>query len=61
MPLTLPKALKKAPVQRMRDLESLGLSRPRVRSLVDQGVLEKASRGLYILRSADVSENRTGV
>lgn len=59
MPLTLPKALKKAPVQRMRDLESLGLSRPRVRSLVDQGVLEKASRGLYILRSADVSENRT--
>jgi predicted transcriptional regulator of viral defense system len=59
MPLTLPKALKKAPVQRMRDLESLGLSRPRVRSLVDQGVLEKASRGLYILRSADVTENRT--
>ncbi|MCX6960476.1 MAG: type IV toxin-antitoxin system AbiEi family antitoxin domain-containing protein [Verrucomicrobia bacterium] len=59
MPLTLPKAFKEAPVQRMRDLESLGLSRPRVRSLVDQGVLEKASRGLYILRSADVSENRT--
>ncbi len=59
MPLTLPKAFKKAPVQRMRDLESLGLSRPQVRSLVDQGILEKASRGLYILRSADVSENRS--
>jgi predicted transcriptional regulator of viral defense system len=55
----LPKAFKKAPVQRMRDLESFGLSRPRVRSLVDQGILEKASRGLYVLRSADVSENRT--
>lgn len=55
----LPKAFKKAPVQRMRDLESLGISRPRVRSLVDQGILEKASRGLYVLRSADVSENRT--
>lgn len=59
MTLVLPKAFKKAPVQRMRDLESLGLSRPRVRSLVDQGILEKASRGLYVLRSADVSENRT--
>ena len=59
MPLTLPKALKQAPVQRMRDLESLGLSRPRVRSLVDKGILEKAARGLYVLRSADVSENRT--
>jgi len=59
MPLSLPKAFKKAPVQRMRDLESLGLSRPRVSSLVDQGILEKVSRGLYILRSADVSENRT--
>ena len=55
----LSKAFKKAPVQRMRDLESFGLSRPRVRSLVDQGILEKASRGLYVLRSADVSENRT--
>lgn len=59
MTLVLPKAFKNAPVQRMRDLESLGLSRPRVRSLVDQGILEKASRGLYVLRSADVSENRT--
>jgi predicted transcriptional regulator of viral defense system len=59
MPPTLPKAFEKTPVQRMRDLESLGLSRPGVRSLVDQGILEKASRGLYILRSADVSENRT--
>lgn len=59
MTLSLPKAFKKAPVQRMRDLESLGLSRPRVRSLVDQGILEKSSRGLYVLRSADVSENRT--
>ena len=49
MTQVLPKAFKKAPVQRMRDLESLGLSRPRVRSLVDQGILEKASRGLYVL------------
>jgi len=59
MPLALPKAFQKNPIQRMRDLESLGLSRPRVRSLVDQGILEKASRGLYIVRSAGVTENRT--
>lgn len=43
MSLALPKAFHKTPIQRMRDLESLGLSRPRVRSLVDQGILEKAS------------------
>ena len=59
MPLALPKAFQKNPIQRMRDLESLGLSRPRVRFLVDQGILEKASRGLYIVRSAGVTENRT--
>jgi len=59
MPQALPKAFQKNPIQRMRDLESLGLSRPRVRSLVDQGILEKASRGLYIVRSAGVTENRT--
>ena len=59
MPLALPKAFQRTPIQRMRDLESLGLSRPRVRSLVDQGILEKASRGLYIVRSAGVTENRT--
>lgn len=59
MPLALPKAFQKNPIQRMRDLESLGLSRPRVRSLLDQGILEKASRGLYIVRSAGVTENRT--
>jgi predicted transcriptional regulator of viral defense system len=59
MPFALPKAFQKNPIQRMRDLESLGLSRPRVRSLVDQGILEKASRGLYIVRSAGVTENRT--
>ena len=59
MTLTLLKAFQKAPIQRMRDLELLGLSRPRVRSLVDQGILEKASRGLYIVRSAGVTENRT--
>jgi predicted transcriptional regulator of viral defense system len=59
MPRALPKAFQKNPIQRMRDLESLGLSRPRVRSLVDQGILEKASRGLYIVRSAGVTENRT--
>jgi len=59
MPLALPKAFQKNPIQRMRDLESLGLSRTRVRSLVDQGILEKASRGLYIVRSAGVTENRT--
>jgi len=59
MPLALPKAFQKNPIQRMRDLESLGLSRPRVRSLVDQGILEKASRGLYIVRSAGVTANRT--
>jgi predicted transcriptional regulator of viral defense system len=59
MLLTLPEAFQKNPIQLMRDLESLGLSRPRVRSLVDQGILEKASRGLYIVRSAGVTENRT--
>ena len=59
MPRALPKAFQKNPIQRMRDLESLGLSRPRVRSLVDQGIIEKASRGLYIVRSAGVTENRT--
>ena len=59
MTLILPKAFQKAPIQRMRDLELLGLSRPRVRSLVDQGILEKASHGLYIVRSAGVTENRT--
>jgi hypothetical protein len=59
MPLALPKAFKKAHVQRMRYQETLGLSRPRLSSLVDQGILEKDSQGLYIPRAISLGKNQT--
>lgn len=49
----------KASIQRTKELESLGLSRPRLRSLVSKGLLEQSSRGLYSLPDKGVSENRT--
>jgi predicted transcriptional regulator of viral defense system len=58
MPLVLPKLLKKSPIHRTSELESLGLSRTRLKLLVKQGLLEKASRGLYVLRDSGASEHR---
>ena len=39
--------LKKSPIYRTCDLESLGISRTQLRHYVANGVLENPSRGLY--------------
>jgi predicted transcriptional regulator of viral defense system len=55
----LKKMFLKSSIQRTRDLESLGISRPQLRSLVSKGLLEQSSRGLYTLPDIGVSESRT--
>jgi predicted transcriptional regulator of viral defense system len=46
-------------IQRTRDLENCGINRPKIRSLVSQGILEQSSRGLYTLSDSATHENRT--
>lgn len=51
--------LKESPIQRTRDLESMGFSRTQLRLHVAKGVLQNPSRGLYIACNTEVSENRS--
>jgi predicted transcriptional regulator of viral defense system len=46
-------------VLRPRDLEAIGISGVYLNKLYAEGVLERPSRGLYVLADADPSENRT--
>ena len=46
-------------VLRPRDLEAIGISGVYLNKLYAEGVLERASRGLYVLADAAPSENRT--
>lgn len=43
---------------RTRELEHIGVSRKQLRKLVDQGLIERVSRGLYRLPGAPVTERR---
>lgn len=44
---------------RTRELESQGLTRPRIRALVERGVLEQVSRGLYCVAERAPDEHFT--
>jgi len=46
-------------VLRPRDLEAIGISGVYLNKLYAEGVLERPSRGLYVLADAEPSENRT--
>lgn len=48
--------LQRLGLARTRDFEQAGISRPRLRHLVDQGLVERISRGLYRLPGARHTE-----
>ena len=51
--------LSKTGVVRPRDVERLGISGVYLNKLYSEGILDRPSRGLYTLRSAEPSEHRT--
>lgn len=53
------KLFKKNGVVRPRDLEKIGVSAVYLNKLFHEGVLEKPSRGIYLLKDADVNEYQT--
>ena len=56
---TILKQFKKKPFLRPRDLDALKISREYLNKLYTEGVLERPSRGLYVLPNSEPSEHRT--
>lgn len=51
--------IKKTRVLRPRDIEAVGISRTYLNKLYREGILDRPSRGLYVLRNDEPSEQRS--
>lgn len=62
MPVRLPKELRplaKKGVFRARDVAPFGIHRYQLKEMVESGVLRRVGRGLYMLRSTDITEHHS--